>query len=470
MPKTDPKVIADPANKSSKKRRNLMKYYNALDKQSKKDINERFIRKVKEQKPSAFQSNNFNLQNVISQHVSKSKTRKAIKSIFPPSMYDKANETESSNSRSRSKKRAEILAKPHQKIHNVIKKNKLPPLPEISAAKAKNNRLAKDSKVTQMEMRRASAGTVHQKGASMSHKRINRSGTRHNEEIDSQVLAGHKYPYSTQYQRNIKTGGRKRNLSEGRHKEIKKIKSLTRDNLSSSNSRSRKNKNTGNVSSKGRKKSSKSKSKSHSKRRNKNVSRDGGFSTSAASNAGRMISSASTSDKRSMRNQNIKHPFVKDNKLAKIEEKTKEVKSTKAIPKEKQGVPPAKASVKTAHNTAVKPRKNPSIKSQRTDISKEKQSNFSHLGTSHKNDSSEKDQSMDLKKFGNIFAESGEKKIQKSSSRKNIAKMDDSESKDDKSNQHTSDEKTKISKDVSRFAKTDDDSKGKFWFTQECWS
>lgn len=111
-----------------------MKCYNSLDKQSKKEINENFIKKVKEQKPSAYAYSQFNLQNVINQHVSKSKTRKAIKSIFPPSMYEKYGSESVSKSRSRSKKKRENSDQIESKIASSSKRSQLPPLPEINGA------------------------------------------------------------------------------------------------------------------------------------------------------------------------------------------------------------------------------------------------------------------------------------------------------------------------------------------------
>ena len=91
------------SGKPPRRRKNLMKQYNMLDKKSKRNINENFIRKIKENKLSTFQNNqNINIQNVLEKHVSKSKTRKAMKKIFPPSLYDKYMTDGSSNSRSRS--------------------------------------------------------------------------------------------------------------------------------------------------------------------------------------------------------------------------------------------------------------------------------------------------------------------------------------------------------------------------------
>ena len=44
--------------------------------------------KLKEKK-LGFYNGRINLQNVLNEHVSKSKARKALKTIFPPSMYEK---------------------------------------------------------------------------------------------------------------------------------------------------------------------------------------------------------------------------------------------------------------------------------------------------------------------------------------------------------------------------------------------
>lgn len=76
------------ASRSNKRRKNLKKFYQNLDKQSKKDVNDHFIKQIREKKPGGGNVN-IHLENVLSQHVSKSKTRKAMKTIFPPSMYEK---------------------------------------------------------------------------------------------------------------------------------------------------------------------------------------------------------------------------------------------------------------------------------------------------------------------------------------------------------------------------------------------
>jgi len=112
----------DHGKSAGRKKRSLMRHYNMLDNKSKRDINETFLRKIKENKPGIFQNNqNLNIQNVLDKHVSKSKTRKAMKKIFPPSMYDKFSNT-SSNSRSRSKKRG-FSAKQDQKVNNIMRRN-----------------------------------------------------------------------------------------------------------------------------------------------------------------------------------------------------------------------------------------------------------------------------------------------------------------------------------------------------------
>jgi hypothetical protein len=311
----NPRNSAEPkenSNKPGKKRRSLMRCYNSLDKQAKKDINENFIKRIKENKSTAYLNNAFNIQNVISKHVSHSKTRKAIKSIFPPSMYDKYDNCGGSKYRSKSNKNREGSAMKDQKIQNVIRKNRLPPLPEIAAGKG--NYIPKSKKNDTMEFRRGSTGLGHQKVNSMSHKKISRSGARRNEDMQVNAMSATKYPVY-QNNRKIYSGGRQRASSGNKMNHQRKPKSLNREEHSIYHTQ--KQRSSRDVIK--RNKKSKSKSKSGSKRRSKNKSRDGVLSTSAASNAGRLISSASTSEKRSVK------PTCHPPRLEKIIEKPKRV-------------------------------------------------------------------------------------------------------------------------------------------------
>jgi hypothetical protein len=368
----------------------LLKQYNSLDKRAKKDINENFIRKIKENKPNAYQNNqNINLQNILNEHVSPSKTHKVIKKIFPPSMYNKSR----SNSRSKSKKgKGENSTKREQKIHNVIIRNKLPPLPEIHAGGKYNSKYAPKYKNSQpFEIRKASIESKNSKIKPINQKGLQRGSEKRKEDLEIQATSATKHSHYSNYRR-PKSGKKQRNLSE-EGKKYQKPTSLTK--YSNKNVRQRTTKDWNRV--KPYKNKSKSKSKSSSSKR-KNGFHDGALSTSAASNAGRLISSASTSDKRSVKNKKIPSFLIQNQQLPKINEKPaqKFVKTN----------PPKPVSRSTQSSTA-KVKKNSVVKSERSDVSKEQKSSLSSTIQGMK------DQSEEIKKLGNIFIESDEKKLQK---------------------------------------------------------
>lgn len=440
MPKPD---NSDNSSKSSNKRRSLIKQYNSLDKRAKKEVNEKFIRKIKENKPNAYMnSQNINLQNILHEHVSQSKTRKAIKKIFPPSMYDakafldEYDKAESrSNSRSKSKRSGrENSSKRRQKVHNIVKKNMLPPLPEIHAGGKYNSKYVSKTKNPQnFEIRRASTGLNNSKANSMSQKGLQRGSDRKRQDLEIQAMSATKYSHYGNYNR-PKSGSKKRKMSE-EAKKNKKPASLSREIKKNARQRTAKNwNNTRKNKTKSKSRSNKSKSSSNKR---KNGSRDGVLSTSAASNAGRLISSASTSDKRSVKNKNTSSFVNQNNQLPKINEKPVQ-KFIKPITQK----PPSKTVSKLTNPAAVKIKKNPVAKSGRADISKDRKSSISGtiLG--------DKDQSEDIKKFGSIFTESDEKKIKRRNQNSDL----NSQSKIEQSfteNQRSSCEKSKIGASIS---------------------
>ena len=146
---------------------------------------------------------------------------------------------------------------------------------------------------------------------------------------------------------------------------------------------------------------SRSKSKSGSRKRGK-VSRERVLSTSNASNAGRLISSASTSDKRSVKQSNISSMHIQSYQLDKITEKPVKNSYSKKIPQSKTG------NSKSTNSTAVKPNKNKGLKSERIKNTKDRKGSLSNTIMTIKNESSEKEKekSMELKRFGSVFTES----------------------------------------------------------------
>lgn len=392
----NPKNQAEPLDgnsNTSKKKRSLIRCYTSLDKQAKKDINEKFIRKIKENKPNSYQKNGGMLQNVINKHVSKSNTRKAIKSIFPPSMYDKYGDSGSSKSRSTSKNQREFSDKRDRKVQNVVKRNRLPPLPEVNGGgKTGHGYIAKSRRSENIDMRRASTGLSKAKNGVSSQGKYSRSGSQKKEDLQINAMSATKHPAYESYTKSFHSGSAKRDSSNQKYEKSRKPKSLNRE--VSAGAKRRKQRNVAY-----RSNGNKSKSKSGSKKRSKNKSRDGVLSTSAASNAGRLISSASTSDKRSMKNY-PNNSCIHNQKLTKIEEKPRRLDKIRKPPMEK---PFNKGGIKSTSSTTSKPKSNHVVKSHRVEIPKNQSNNVSKAGTSFKNDSSEKDQSIDIKKFGSIF-------------------------------------------------------------------
>lgn len=167
-----------------------MKAYKALDKSSKSAVNNTFIDKVtgkKRAKSHKIKSDYKQIQKMVNQFVSKSKTRKAIKSIFPPSMYDNPTKAKRSTSRSRSK------TKPNARSNlSAKKKAPLPPVREHKTAyksvRSKTLRNENESrskskprtsqKQRQMSSSKQSANSVNNR--SKSNNRKQRSETRPN--------------------------------------------------------------------------------------------------------------------------------------------------------------------------------------------------------------------------------------------------------------------------------------------------
>ncbi|CAI2363742.1 unnamed protein product [Moneuplotes crassus] len=417
----------DVSKRPIKKKRTLMKQYNMLDKKAKQDINDKFIKRIKENRISSAQvSQGISIQNVLEKHVSKAKTRKAMKKIFPPSLYEKYHTDGSSNSRSRSKKRMSS-AKNRRKVHNAVKRNKLPPLPEALPKSQKY--VGTNIKSNAFEIQRNSSGVTTK--SSVAGRRSHHSQQRRKEDFDVRPMSATKYSiHSTNQTRQVKSGSKARNHSEDRRVKTRKPHSLTREKSKGRKQRTAANRNRS-------KYSKNSKSKSGSRKYRKIGSREAVLSTSSASNAGRLISSASNSDKRSSYKTSISQVNAQVQKLERIEEKPRKNYPNKDL----QNL------INQRKDPRLPQQKEQNLRSERRVTSKECKGNISNTYTTIKGESADKDQSEILNKFGSAFTDSDKNMSHRHpGNSENPEKKSGLPSMNDKSYQNSSDEKIKMKK------------------------